>query len=175
MNTAVAHTLEAALREFTQKHAISIPEQQWEFIQEGQQHEIEDGLYQIFEGYGIEGMGETGTSAEEYMPSIILGSLELLDCHEWALQELSSDNAWMTANVVLAHENGTEHQFTIDDVNDSDWVAFDVFTKLNRFAKQYSENALVTFCSDDPFRVISLPHAIAAELKTIIDEFAEPY
>lgn len=166
--------LKNRLSNFVAKYNFQISDECWSLIQEGQRHEIEDGLFSVFNTYGTVGYSETGTSPSEYLPSIINEILQLLEVKDWELLELDSCDEWMTAQVELIHSSDQRYQFTIQEVDDSDWVPSDIFNKMQIFSRAKCNKSFVTFFSDDPYRMLTLPHEAALEIESIIDECSEP-
>jgi hypothetical protein len=168
-------TLEIKLRDFATKYKFKIKNENWQGIQEGQRHEIEEGLVSLFEGHGKTAYAETGTEPCEYLPGLVKSILQLLGITEWLLEEVGSEDEWETAKVTLNHSSGERYQFIVAGVDGSDWVPSDLFIKMQNFSKAKCEKTLMTFFSDDPYLMLALPHEAAIELGTIIDEYAEPY
>lgn len=163
------------LKAFTQQHSIPVPEAHWEYFQEGQRHEIEEGLFSIFSHLGEVIYRETGEFPNNYMPDVIDIILQVLKETEWSVDDVYSEDDWETAIVELVHTSGKPYQFTVEGVDNSDWIPPQLITKLQAFSHSECTQSLVTFYSDDPFRVIGLPHEVARDLEALIQHHAQPY
>jgi hypothetical protein len=168
------HSLKNALAQFANKYQFAIDDKHWSYLQEGQRHEIEEGLFSVFDSYGTVAYAETGATPCEYLPDLIDTILNLLD-ENWQVEDVDSGDEWQTALVELVSSANDEYQFVIDDVNDSDWVPADLFIKLRAFSKAKCNKTFMTFFSDDPYLILALPHQAADELESIIEQFSEPY
>lgn len=168
-------SLREELVDFTRCHGFTIDDEHWNYLQEGQRHEIHDGLFSVFEGFGAVAYAEAGTGPYEYLPDLIKTMLYLLDIKGWVLDDVDSEDQWQTAQVELIHSSGEIYQFVIDEVEDSDWVPMDIFKKMEEFAKEKCDKTIVIFFSDDPYRMLALPFDAAEELEAIILRHAEPY
>lgn len=167
--------LQETLQKWTDAYLEEGVKPKWQYLQEGQRHEIEEGLYSVFEDVGVEGFMETGTAPDEYLPAIISTALQLLQVNDWSLGSVSSSDDWITADVSLEHMSDQVYEFTIHDNDDSDWLSFDVFTQLNQFARTHADLSLLTICSDDPYRVLTVPHQGLEEFEKIMQAYAVPY
>ncbi len=171
----MSKTLEVRLHNFAEKYQFDIQYKCWSLIQEGQRHEIEDSLFSLFNGYGQTGYVETGTEPSEYLPDIISTILHLLGAIDWQLKAINSSDEWVTVQVDLVHSSGELYQFIVEEVDASDWISPDIFFKMQDFSKARLDKTLMIFFSDDPYRMLALPHKAAIELGAIIDECSEPY
>jgi hypothetical protein len=73
------NTLSSELQEFTKRNGIKLGEKYWSCLQEGQRHEIEEGLFSVFESYGEVIYRETGTDPNAYIPDIVALMLHVLE------------------------------------------------------------------------------------------------
>lgn len=122
-------TLEIKLRHFATKYQFRIKNESWQYIQEGQRHEIEEGLISLFEDHGEIAYAETGTEPCEYLPDLVNSILHLLGTTEWHLEDVDSEDEWETSKVKLIHSSGERYQFIVSGVDGSDWVPSDLFIK----------------------------------------------
>jgi serine/threonine protein phosphatase PrpC len=164
------------LKALCSKYDIVVVPDNWQYAYAGQQHEISDSLYSVFDGHGYEECLETGMPPSDFLPSLVSELIELVVGSQWKVDDVDSDDDWDTAIVKLLNTQSNESvQFTIDDVDDQDWVPVDVFDKLNQFARKHGDTSIAVFISDGPFRAVPMTHDAYDELLEIIQEFTEPY
>jgi hypothetical protein len=99
----------------------------------------------------------------------------MVKAKDWRVLSVSSNDGWKTADVKLESSAGEFYSFRIENVGNQDWVPVDVFAKVNTFAKKNANYSLSVFYSDDPYRVLPLPHDAFNELEAIIERYTNPY
>jgi hypothetical protein len=163
------------LQHFCEKYSIKILEENWQYVDEGQAHELSDSMYSLFEGTSFEDVLETGMPPSDFLPELVEGLVGMVQAEDWKVRCVESDDEWSTANVKIESSAGEVYSFRIEDVDNQDWVPVDVFDKVNTFAKKNANYSLSVFYSDDPYRVLPLPHDAFNELEAIIERYTNPY
>jgi hypothetical protein len=133
-------------------------------------YELEDSLFLALNENGLVQYCETGTSPAEYLPSVIEDCVALLAEEPWSITSLTTADNWQTAKVVLSC-NDDNYSFTINHINNCDWLPADLSEKLYEFSKVKANQRLMTFFSDDPYLVLALSHEASKELESIIDRY----
>ena len=164
---------EQRIRSFCSEYNLSVDGECLNNAEVTYRYEMEELLFSAFQEVGSVSYAETGTSPAEYLPDVVGMYLSLLDQPQWDIESLTSEDGWDTASVILKNNEGSTNQFTINGIENSDWVPGDLSNKMRLFSKKYADKTLITFFSDDPYLVLALPHVVAEELELIIDEFSQ--
>lgn len=171
MNTKLLDVLQT----FTLQNDILVPKAHWEHFQEGQRHQIEEGLFSVFSHLGEVICCETDENPNSYMPDVIDIVLHVLKETEWEVDDVYSEDDWENAIIELVHTSGKSYKFTVEAVDNSHWIPTQFITKLQQFSHAECKKSLVVFYSEDSFVAISLSHEVAKGLEALIKSYTKKY
>ena len=163
--------LQAAFEAFARKYQLKLTDD-W-FLTPGYYFEMDGQLVSILSENGTVQDSETGLAPCHHIPETIA---EYLSDTAWRIDSVSSSDNWEMARVVLKKDDGTLYEFDIDDVENSDRVPINLFTKMRQFTQDHCAQTVISLSDEDGmFLLLPLPHEAAKELNQLIEAHCIPY
>jgi len=102
----------------------------------------------------------------------VKGLIALGQFDEWKLHSVESEDNWQTAQLTFKHKTKGEDQFTINDLENSDWLSSGTLDLLLKTSKRFSKYRLRAFTNDNFFTIAALKKNAYEDLEDII--YVEP-